>query len=138
MSNPQVAITLPSVDPRAVIATFGTLVVATITLLTTFETVDWSAAQTALVIAEATAVTGLVAALVAHLTPATKKEPIAIAATVTATVSATLALGTGFGWWTMTEAETSAVIGVATAVVALGAAVFARRHVHAESTPSPQ
>ena len=60
---------------------------------------DWSAAQTALVTAEAAAVTGFITALVAHLKRGTKQEPVALAATFTATVSATLALGSGFGWW---------------------------------------
>ena len=128
----------PLVDPRAVIATSGTLVVATITLLTVFEAVAWSAPQTALVVAEAAAVTGLVAAIVAHMTPATKKEPVALAATFTATISATLALGSGFSWWSMSEEETSAVVGVVTAVVAVGAAVLARRHVQVEVSPSPK
>ena len=135
MSTTQAAAAPPAfVDPRAVIATFGALVVATITLLTVFEVVAWSAAQTALVVAEATAVTGLVAAIVAHLTPATKKEPVALAATFTATISATLALGSGFAWWSMSEEETSAVVGVVTAVVAVGGAVLTRRHVHVETS----
>jgi hypothetical protein len=103
-----------------------------ITLLTVFEAVDWSAAQTALVIAEAGAVTGLLTALVAHLTPTTSKEHVALAATFTATVSATLALGSGFDWWTLTEQQTAAVGGVVTAIIGVGGAVFARQHVTAE------
>jgi hypothetical protein len=131
MSTSHVAV-IPSPNPRAVLGAFGTLVVAMITLLTVFEAVDWSAAQTALVIAEAGAVTGLLTALVAHLAPATSKEHVALAATFTATVSATLALGSGFDWWTLTEQQTAAVGGVVTAIIGVGGAVFARQHVTAE------
>jgi hypothetical protein len=127
---------IPSPNPRAVLGAFGTLVVAMITLLTVFEAVDWSAAQTALVIAEAGAVTGLLTALVAHLAPATSKEHVALAATFTATVSATLALGSGFDWWTLTEQQTAAVGGVVTAILGVGGAVFARQRVTAETSPS--
>lgn len=125
----------PSPSPRAVLAALSTLGVAVITLITVFKIVDWSAAQTALVVAEVAAVTGLVTALVAHLKPATSREHVALAATLTATVAATLALGTGFRWWTLTEQETSAIAGVVTAVLGVGGAVFARQHVEAEMSP---
>jgi hypothetical protein len=134
MSTSQSAV-LPSPSPRAVLAALGTLAVAAITLLTVFKLVDWSAAQTALVVAEVGAVTGLVTALVAHLTPATSKEHVALAATFTATVAASLALGSGFGWWDLTEQETSAVGGVITAVLGVGGAVVARHRVTAEISP---
>ena len=68
----------------AIIGALGTLGVAGITLVTVFKVVDWSAAQTALVTAEAAAVTGLLTAIVAHLWPGTSKEPVALAATFTA------------------------------------------------------
>lgn len=135
MSTPQAA-AIPSADPRAVLGALGTLGVAAITVLTVFQVVEWSAAQTALVIAEAGALTGLATALVAHLKPGTSKEQVAIAATFTATVSATLALGAGFQWWHLTEQETSAVVGVITAALGVGGAAFARRHVTAETTRS--
>jgi hypothetical protein len=138
MSTSEAVITPSSPDPRAVLGAIGALVVAAVTLLTVFQMVEWSAAQTALVLAETAAVTGLVTALVAHLTPATSKEHVALAATFTATVSATLALGSGFSWWTLSEEETSAVVGVVTAVLGVGGAMFARQHVTAEPSPSPK
>src|SRR5215212_11118393 len=126
MSTSHAAIA-PSPNPRAVLGALGTVAVAAITLLTAFELVEWSAAQTALVIAETGALAGLITALVAHLTPATSKEHVALAATFTATVSATLALGSGFVWWNLTEQQTSAVAGVVTAVLGVGGAVLARQ-----------
>jgi hypothetical protein len=134
MSTSQAAL-MPSPNPRAVLGALATLAVAVITLLTVFKVVDWSAAQTALVIAEVAAATGLVTALVAHLTPDTAKEHVALAATFTATVSATLALGSAFAWWKLTEQEISAVAGVVTAVLGVGGAVIARQHVIAETSP---
>lgn len=116
----------------AIIGALGTLGVAGITLVTVFKVVDWSAAQTALVTAEAAAVTGLLTAIVAHLWPGTSKEPVALAATFTATVSATLALGAGFAWWSLTEQQTSALVAVVTAVLGVGGALFARQHVVAK------
>jgi hypothetical protein len=86
-----------------------------------FKVVDWSAAQTAFVTAKAAATAGLLAALVAHLMPGTSRQPVAFVATFTAKVSATLALGFGFGSWFLTEQQTSAVAGVVTAVLGVGA-----------------
>jgi hypothetical protein len=118
---------LPSPNPRTVLAAVSALAVAVITLVTVFQVVDWSAAQTALVTAEVAAVTGLVTALVAHFKPGTPKEHVALAATVTATVTATLALGSGFAWWTLTQEEISALAGVVTAVLGVGGALIARQ-----------
>ena len=122
--------------PRAVLAAVSTLALAVITLLTVFEIVHWTAAQTALVTAEVAAVTALVTALFAHLAPATAKEHVAVAATFTAAVSATLALGSGFAWWQLTEQEISAAAGVVTAVFGVGGAILARQHVTAETSPT--
>ena len=47
---------------------------------------------------------------------------------------ATLALGSGFAWWSFTEEQTSALVGVVTAVPGVGGAVFARHHVTAQAT----
>ena len=136
MSISSQAATLPSPKPKALVAGLGTLAIASVTIMTVFKVVDWSAAQTALVTAEAAAVGGLGAALVAHLMPGTAKEPVAVAAAFTATVSATLALGSGFGWWSFTEQQTSAVAGLVTAVLGVGSAVIARHHVTAKKTSS--
>jgi uncharacterized membrane protein YgaE (UPF0421/DUF939 family) len=102
--------------------------------LTVFKAVDWSAAQTALMTAETAAVIGFITAVVAHLTPGTSKEPVAIAATFTAAVSATLALGTGFGWWSLTAQQTAALVGLLTAVIGVGTALFARQYITAGVT----
>ena len=131
MSTSSHTATLRSANPRAVVGALGTLAVALLTIVTVFRAVTWSAAQTALVTAEAAAVAGFVTALVAHLIRGTSREPVALAATFTATVSATLALGSGFGWWSLTEQQTSAVAGVVTAVLGVGGAVFARNRVTA-------
>jgi hypothetical protein len=136
MSTATPTATLPSSNQKTVVAGLGALVVASLTIVTVFKAVNWSAAQTALVMAEAAAVAGLITALVVHLAPSTSKEPVALAATLTATVSATLALGSGFGWWSFTEQQTSAVAGVVTAVLGVGGALFARRHVTAQSNSS--
>jgi hypothetical protein len=136
MSISSQAATLPSPNPKAVAGGLGTLAVALITIVTVFKVVDWSAAQTAFVTAEAAAVAGFLTALVAHLMPGTSKEPVALAATFTATVSATLALGSGFGWWSLTEQQTSAVAGVLTAVLGVGGALIARHHVTVQGSSS--
>jgi hypothetical protein len=130
------AATLPSPNQKTVAGGVGTLAVALLTIVTVFKVVDWSAAQTALVTAEAAAVAGLITALVAHLMPGRSKEPVALAATFTATVSATLALGSGFGWWSFTEQQTSAVAGIVTAVLGVGSALLARQHVTAQTSSS--
>lgn len=130
MSITSQAAPVPSANPKALlVGGLGSLAVALITIVTVFRVVHWSAAQTALVTAEAAAGAGLITAVVAHLRPGTPKEPVALAATFTATVSATLALGSGFAWWSMTEQQTSAVAGMVTAVLGVGGAVLARRHV---------
>ena len=122
------AASLPSPDPKPVVAALGALVAAVVVVLTAFTLVDWSAAQTAFVTAEAGAFLGFVAALFAHRKPGTAKEPVAIAGTLTALVSSTLALGTGFGWWSLTQDQAGALLGTVTAIVGVGAAMLARRH----------
>lgn len=119
---------------KTLLATLGGLAVAVITVLTTFSIVSWSAAQTALVTAEAGAIIGLATALVAHFWPGTQQEPVAVAATFTATISATMALGTGFGWWSLTTDQTGALVGVVSAVIGVLTAVLARNQVQAKTT----
>jgi hypothetical protein len=138
MSTSSQAVALPSPIPKTVVGALGTLAIASITIVTVFRVVHWSAAQTALVTAEAAAAAGLVTALVAHLMPSTSKEPVALAATLTATVAATLALGSGFGWWSLTEQQTSAVAGVVTAILGVGGALFARHHVKPQASSSTE
>jgi len=119
---------------KGVLGAVGALAAAVIVFLTTFGIVDWSAAQTALVTAEAGAIIGLVTALVAHNWNGTKEEWVALGATLTAALTATLALGTAFDWWNLTDKEVSAAAGIITALVGIGAALFARSQVTAETT----
>jgi hypothetical protein len=116
---------MPTLVKNLLVA-LGVLAVAVIGVLTSFGIVDWSAAQTALVTAEAGAIIGLLGALLAHFWPDTSKEPVALAATFTAAVSATLALGIGFAWWHLTAEQTSALGSLVSAVIGLGAAIVAR------------
>jgi uncharacterized membrane protein len=118
---------------KGVLAGLGALAAAVIVFLTTFGIVEWSAAQTALVTAEAGAVIGFVSALFAHRWDGTKQEWVALGATFTAAVTTTLALGTGFDWWNLTEKEVSAIASLITAIIGIGAAMFARSRVTADT-----
>ena len=75
---------------RALLAAFATLTGAAVGIMTSFDVVHWTPAQTTLVGAEATAFWVCAGAVVAHFCPRTKKQPVAVAGTVTALVSATL------------------------------------------------
>jgi len=119
---------------KGVFVALGALATAVIVFVTTLSIVDWSAAQTALVTAEAGAIIGFVSALVAHRWKGTKEEWVALGATLTAAVTATLALGTGFDWWDLTEKEVSVVASLITAIVGIGVAIFARSQVTAKET----
>jgi hypothetical protein len=112
----------------------GGLAAAVIVLITAFQLVSWSNAQTALVSAEAAAVIGFVGALVGHLWPESSEEPVALAATFTATLAATLALCAGFGWLSWSQSQITAVMGVTTAIIGIGSALFARQRVNAKVT----
>ncbi len=124
---------MPALIKNLLVA-LGALAVAVIGVLTSFSLVEWSAAQTTLVTAEAGAIIGLVSALLAHFWPSTSKEPVALAATFTAAVSATLALGAGFSWWHLTAEQTSALVSLVSAVFGIGGAVVARSLVTADTT----
>lgn len=103
--------------------------------VTAFQIVAWSDFQTALVTAEAAALTGLFGALVGHFWRESSKEPVALAATFTGALAATLALCNGFGWLTWTQDQVTAVLGVFTAFLGIGSALFARTRVTADTTP---
>lgn len=120
---------------KAVLVGVGALAGAVIMILTSFGIVGWSAPQTTLVTAESAALVGLASAVVAHLWPGTKKEPVALAATFTAAVSATIALGTGFGWWNLTAEQTTALVSLVTTIIGVGTALGARQQVTAGVTP---
>ena len=103
-------------------------------MVTSFEVVHWTPAQTTLVGTEIAAFWAFAGALAAHLWPQTKKQPVAVAGTVTALVSATVALGVGFTWWRLTEAQNASLIGLVTAIVAVVSALAARTAVTADTT----
>jgi hypothetical protein len=123
---------------KPVIGAVGGLAAAMISLITAVGLVHWSAAQTALVSAEAAAIIALISALVAHFWPGTAKEPVAVAASFTAFATATATLGTSFGWWTLSTDQVSAVAAVLTSAIGLGSALIARSTVTAAPTqPNP-
>jgi phosphatidylserine synthase len=116
---------------KGFLAALGGVAVATITLLATFHVVRWSSTQTGLATAEAAAAVGFLSALAAHFWPGTKKEPVAVGATLTALVAATLALLSGFKAWKLSQDEISALVGLLTALLAVCTALFARGKVTA-------
>lgn len=113
----------------------GGLAAAVIVWMTAFQIVSWTDFQTALVTAEVAAIIGFFGALVGNYWQESSKEPVALAATFTATLAATLALCNGFGWITWSQDQITAVLGVFTAFLGVGAAFFARSRVQAAATP---
>jgi hypothetical protein len=105
-------------------------------LITSFNAVHWTSAQTTLVAAEVAAFWALAAAVTAHLWPQTKKQPVAVAGTVTAFVSATLSVGIGFAWWQLTQPQNASLISLVTAIVAVASGLAARSAVTAGTTPA--
>ena len=120
----------------ALLAGLAALTGAVIGLMTSFNAVHWTPAQTTLVAAEAAALWALASAVTAHLWPGTKKEPVAVAGTLTAFVSATLSLGIGFAWWQLTQEQDASLISLVTAIVAVVSALVARNTVTADTTPA--
>jgi hypothetical protein len=103
-------------------------------LMTSFNIVHWTSAQTTLVAAEVAAFWALAGAVTAHLWPQTKKQPVAVAGTVTAFVSATLSVGIGFAWWQLTQPQNASLISLVTAIVAVASGLAARSAVTAGTT----
>ena len=128
----------PPVPPKiaALLAGLTALTGAVIGLMTSFNAVHWTSAQTTLVATEVAAFWALASAVTAHLWPQTKKQPVAVAGTVTAFVSATLASGIGFAWWQLTQSQNASLIGLVTAIVAVVSALAARSTVEAGTTPA--
>jgi len=120
------------------LAPLAALATAVIAVLTVFETVHWTPAQSTLVTTEAGAVLAFVWAGLGHLWPGTQQQPVALAATFTALASTTIALGAGFEWWNWTSEQIAAINGLVTAFVGVGTALLARNLVHADKTPSKQ
>ncbi len=129
---------LPLPLPSGAAGLLGGLAVLTgavIGLITSFNAVHWTSAQTTLVATEIAAFWALAAAVTAHLWPRTKQQPVAVAGTVTAFVSATISLGIGFAWWQLTQSQNASLIGLVTAIVAVATALAARSRVTARTTP---
>jgi len=128
----------PPVPPKiaALLAGLTALTGAVIGLLTSFNAVHWTSAQTTLVAAEVAAFWALAGAVTAHLWPQTKKQPVAVAGTVTAFVSATLSVGIGFAWWQLTQPQNASLISLVTAIVAVASGLAARSIVTAGTTPA--
>jgi hypothetical protein len=129
----------PLMPPKiaALLAGLTALTAAVIGLMTSFNAVQWTSAETTLVATEVAAFWALAGAVTAHLWPQTKKQPVAVAGTVTAFVSATLSLGIGFAWWQLTESQNASLISLVTAIVAVVSALAARSIVEAGTTPGP-
>jgi hypothetical protein len=128
----------PPVPPKiaALLAGLTALTGAVIGLITSFDAVHWTSAQTTLVAAEVAAFWALAGAVTAHLWPQTKKQPVAVAGTVTAFVSATLSVGVGFAWWQLTQPQNASLISLVTAIVAVASGLAARSTVTADTTPA--
>jgi hypothetical protein len=126
----------PPVPPKiaALLTGLTALTGAVIGLMTSFNAVHWTSAQTTLVATEVAAFWALAGAVTAHLWPQTKQQPVAVAGTVTAFVSCTLALGIGFAWWQLTQSQNASLISLVTAIVAVASALAARSTV----TPIPR
>jgi hypothetical protein len=119
----------PAIIPTKIGAFLAALTVLTgavVGIATSFEVVHWTPAQTTLVGTEVAAFWAFAGAVAAHLWPATKKQPVAVAGTVTSLVAATLSLGIGFTWWRLTEAQNASLISLVTAIVAVVTALVAR------------
>jgi len=128
----------PPVPPKiaALLAGLTVLTGAVIGLMTSFNAVHWTSAQTTLVATEVATFWALASAVTAHLWPRTKKQPVAVAGTVTTLVSATLSLGIGFAWWQLTQSQNASLISLVTAIVAVVSALAARSTVEAGTTPA--
>src|ERR1700761_7326294 len=128
----------PPIPPKitALLAGLTALTGAVIGLITSFNAVHWTSAQTTLVAAEVAAFWALAGALTPHLWPPPKKQPVAVAGTVTAFVSATLSVGIGFAWWQLTQPQNASLISLVTAIVAVASALAARSTVTAGTTPA--
>ena len=120
----------------AALAGLTALTGAVIGLMTSFNAVHWTPAQTTLVATEVAAFWALASAITAHLWPQTKKQSVAVAGALTAFASATLSLGIGFAWWQLTQAQNASLISLVTAIVAVASALVARSTVTAGTTPA--
>lgn len=125
---------LPS-NAAGVLAALTALTGAVVGLLTSFQVVHWTPAQTTLAAAEVAAFWAFTGAIVAHFWPGRKQRPVAVAGTITALVSATVSLGIGFAWWRLNGAQNASLTSLSTTFVAVGSALWAQAHVRADLTP---
>ena len=136
LSNPGSDQLLVPPKIAALLAGLTALTGAVIGLMTSFNAVHWTSAQTTLAATEIAAFWALAGAVTAHLWPQTKKQPVAVAGTVTAFVAATLSLSIGFAWWQLTQSQNASLISLVTAIVAVASALAARSTVRADTTPA--
>jgi len=127
---------------KAVLTGLAALTAAVIGILTSFNAVHWTTAETALVVSEAAAFWALMSALTAHLSRQTKQQPVAVAGTITALTTATVAVGIGFSWWNVSSTQNAYIVSLVTALIAVTSALVARTkvdaHMPGESGASPQ
>jgi hypothetical protein len=134
--EPYTATALMPPKVAAVLAGLAALTAVVFILMTSFNAVYWTSAQLTLVMTEVVVFWTLAAAVIAHLWPQTKEQPVALAGTVTAFVSATLSLGVGFAWWQLTQSQNASLLSLVTAIIAVASALAARSLVRASTTPS--
>jgi len=137
MSMTSILPSKPAILPAkigALVAALAVITGAIFGMITSFEVVHWTPAQSTLAATEATAFWAFIGAAAAHFWPTTKKQPVALAGAVTALVSTTLSLGIGFTWWQLTEAQNASLISLVTAIVGLASAFTARAAVTADTT----
>lgn len=121
--------------PTAISAAFLVVVNAVVTLLASLGSIHWSDAQTATVYLVANTGSAVVLALYFHLSPGTKKQPVAIAGSFTAFATAAAGLVAAFQWVHLTDAQLAVVGTTITAIVSLVVTMFARDQVTAPVTP---
>lgn len=123
--------------PTRIEALFGALAVLTgavIGVLTSFEIVHWTPAQTTLVTTQAAAAWTVITAVAAHYWHETKRQPVAVAGTATAFVAATLSTGSGFSWWRLSETQNASLVSLVTTIIAVASALIARTTVTAKNS----
>lgn len=121
---------------KARIAQVVIVVAAVVAVLAGFDIVHWSAAQSALVGAEASSGLILILAVQQHFHAGTAEEPVAVAGSITAFSSSTFALLVGFQIVHWSDEQIALVLGLVVAIVTLAGSWAARAEVTARTTPS--
>lgn len=122
--------------PERIIAATIVAIGLIITVLTTSGAVSWSGQQITLVSVESGAAGALVLAIYFHVKPGTKKEPVAVGASITGLTLATLYLLDGFNVTHFGNATIVAVGSATTGVLLVITTAFSRANVTAPTAPS--